>query len=264
MESEKRAPRFTYSSFDKFTDKTTIKWKDPLLGKVWGAKWDMYIYELSYSVGGTSFRATFDLTLRMVKINGVESLVFDYKYRSSDWIFLKNGNLIVHIPGGENIVLQPHESNTDVRDGGKITEVGYYQISKEDLKTIADGENLSVRVSGDSKAFELEEKGLLKFQFMARSFYADVYEDSTYDAWIDSVVGSRSSGTAASGEGGGINAAYWILAILFPPGAALYSNIKLSSKVGWLAFFVILAGTSLGYWPGILAALIYGARANKS
>lgn len=198
-----RPPRFTSSEFDKYTNKTTIKWNDPLHGKMW-AKWDYYIYELSYKVGDKSFRATCTLTPRMVKVGNVESIVFDYNYSSSDWIFLRNGNLIVHIPGGQNITLLPTESDTKVFSGN-VEEYGYYQVSKEELKAIADAENISVRLSGDSTAFELKEKALLKFQFMARSFYADVYEDSSYDPWIESIVGNKTATKSSNGSGGSSN-----------------------------------------------------------
>ena len=63
-----------------------------------------------------------------------------------------------------------------------------------------------MRVSGDSSYIELKDKGLLKFNFMCRSFYADLYEDSSYDEWINSIIppGSENKGcfiaTAAMGD----------------------------------------------------------------
>jgi hypothetical protein len=150
-----------------------------------------------------------NLKLRHVKTPDLDSIVIDYTYYSNDWMFLRNGNMIINIDGVDNVNLVPHESDTKVGEfgGSGISERGFYDITKEKLKQICDAKEISIRISGGSSYFELKDKGLLKFRFMCRSFYADLYEDSSYDEWINSIIppGSEKKGacfiaTAAMGD----------------------------------------------------------------
>lgn len=207
MENPTQEKRFIYKKFDKFKNRTDTNWKDPLLGKVFGGKWSMWIWEMNSGYGEDRYSSSLSLKLRHVKTPDLDSMVIDYTYYSKDWMFLRNGNMIINIDGVDNVNLAPHESDTDVRDGGRITENGFYNITKEQLKQICDAKEISVRISGGSSYFELEDKGLLKFHFMSRSFYADLYEDSSYDEWINSIIppGSEKKGgcfiaTAAMGD----------------------------------------------------------------
>ena len=171
--------RYISQKFDKFKNRTDTSWSDPLSGKVFGAKWSTWFWELDSSSLG--------LGLRHVKSPEIDSLVIDYRYYSKDWMFIRNGGMIINVDG-KNINLIPHESNTDVRDGGRIYEEGYFSLTKNDLTSVCKGESVSVRVSGKGVYFELKDKGLLKFRFMCRSFYADFYDDTNYNDWINSVV----------------------------------------------------------------------------
>jgi len=198
MEQQQVSKRFIYQSFDKFKNRTDTKWSDPMLKKNFGAKWDLYIWEMSVGYGENRSRSHLILYLRHVKTPEIDSIVIDYSYTANDWIYLRNGKLIVNLDGVENIELTPHESDTDVRNGGRCTEKGFFDISKENLKKICDSNSIDVRVSGASSYLELEGKGLLKFQFMCRSFYADLYDDHSYDTWIDSITppGSETKGSS--------------------------------------------------------------------
>lgn len=208
MENQTQEKRFIYKNFDKFKNRTDTSWNDPQLGKVFGAKWENN-WSMDVGYGENSSTQKFDLKLRHVKSPELDSIVIDYDWRAKDWFFVRNGKMIVNIDGIDNIELEPHESDTSVGKYGGTTlqEIGFYNISKEQLKQICDAKEISVRISGGSSYFELKDKGLLKFRFMCRSFYADLYEDSSYDEWINSIIppGSEKKGgcfiaTAAMGD----------------------------------------------------------------
>ena len=207
MENSTKEKRFILKKFDKFKNRTDISWKDPQSGKLFGAKWDTWFWQMSFGYGESRYTSKISLKLRHVKTPDLDSIVIDYTYYSNEWMFLRSGGMIINIDGLDNIELGPHESDTDVRDGGRIEENGFYKITKEQLKQICDGKEISVRINGKSSYFELKDKGLLKFHFMCRSFYSDLYEDSSYDEWINSIIppGSEKKGgcfiaTAAMGD----------------------------------------------------------------
>lgn len=208
MEATTTSKRFITQNFDKFKNRTDTSWSDPLSGKVFGAKWDTWFWELSSGYGENRSSSYIALKLRHVKTPDIDSIVIDYTYYSNDWIFLRDGNMIINLDGVDNVTIQPHESDTDVRDGGRIQENGFWNITKDDLKKVCDAKAISVRISGGSSYFELKDKGLLKFQFMCRSFYADLFDDSSYNDWINSIIppGSEKKGsgcfiaTAAMGD----------------------------------------------------------------
>lgn len=209
MENQTQEKRFINKNFDKFKNRTDTRWSDPLSGKVFGGKWSTWIWEMESGYGEDRYSSQLNLHLRHVKTPDLDSMVFDYTYYSKDWMFLRNGNMIINIDGVDNVNLAPHESDTKVGEfgGSRITEKGFYNITKEQLKQICDAKEISVRISGGSSYFELKDKGLLKFHFMSRSFYADLYEDSSYDEWINSIIppGSEKKGgcfiaTAAMGD----------------------------------------------------------------
>jgi hypothetical protein len=208
MENQTQEKRFINKNFDKFKNRTDTSWKDPQLGKVFGAKWEKN-WSMDVGYGEDKSTQQFNLKIRHVKSPELDSIVFDYDWWAKDWFFVRNGKMIVNIDGIDNIELEPHESDTSVGKygGSKVQEIGFYNISKEQLKQICDAKEISVRISGGSSYFELEGKGLLKFNFMCRSFYADLYEDSSYDEWINSIIppGSEKKGgcfiaTAAMGD----------------------------------------------------------------
>jgi hypothetical protein len=199
MENQQSSKRFIFQSFDKFKNRTDTKWKDPQLGKVFGAKWDLYVWEISVGYGEDRSTSKLILGLRHVKTPEIDSIVIDYDYKANDWMFLRNGTMIVNLDGVNNVELKPHESDTDVRDGGRCNEVGFYNISKEDLKKICDANSIAVRVSGGSSYLEVKDKGLLKFQFMCRSFYSDLYDDHSYDTWINSIIPPGSEAKSGGG-----------------------------------------------------------------
>lgn len=209
MENQTQKKRFLHKEFDKFNNRTNTLWSDPIEGKVFGGKWGLWFWEMDSGYGEDSYTSNILLKLRHIKTPDLDHIVIDYTYHSKKWMFLGDGEMIVNLDGVDNVNLKPHESETKVGEfgGSGITEKGFYNITKEQLKQICDAKEISVRISGGSSYFELKDKGLLKFYFMCRSFYADLYEDSSYDEWINSIIppGSEKKGgcfiaTAAMGD----------------------------------------------------------------
>lgn len=201
MENQVQEKRFLKKEFDKFKNSTVTKWIDPLPHKALGNnKWEIYAWEKKFGYGKDSYTSNLGLQLRHVKTPDLDSLLINYSYYSKTWMFLGKGSMIINLDGVDNITLNPNETNTKVGEFGdtRISEYGYYDITKEQLKQICDAKEIFVRVNGGSSYLELEGKGLLKFQFMCRSFYADMYDDNSYDEWINSIV---PPGT--EGKGGG-------------------------------------------------------------
>lgn len=186
--------RFIEQSFDKFKNRTDTKWKSfssSALG-------DYAFYSFQYGSNPYKNMMLF-LDLRHVKSPELDSLVIDYHFHSNDWMFLRDGNMTINLDNVENIILQPHESSTNVEVGGKINEKGFWSLNKDELKKICDAKSISVRITGGSSYFELEGKGLLRFQFMCRSFYKDLYDDNSYDVWINSICPPGSEKKSNSG-----------------------------------------------------------------
>lgn len=199
MENQVQEKRFLKKEFDKFKNHTVDIWENPISEKAFGDnKWKNYMWEMETGYGEDKTTSQFDLQLRHLKAPDLDALLIYYFYYSNEWMFLREGRLIINIDGVDNIELKPVEIESDVSGGGRVKERGFYTISKEQLKQICDAKEVAVRVSGKTSYFELKDKGLLKFYFMCRSFYAEIYDDNSYDEWINSIV---PPGT--EGKGGG-------------------------------------------------------------
>ena len=208
--------RFISQDFDKFKNSATTK-------LVWPAKFSKRYTEIwvdKNKYEDTSIRdwigMSLDLTLRHVKTPEIESCLIDYFYLGANWMFIRNGNMIINIDGVENITLEPHESDTEVGVGHRnaIAEVGYYTISKENLKRVCDAKAVEVRISGSSSYHVINnepdqdssEKTILpgdKFLWMCRAFYAGLYEDSSYNEQIEAVIPIGTENEKPAGAGGG-------------------------------------------------------------
>jgi hypothetical protein len=104
------------------------------------------------------------------------------------------GELVVNLNESTNIHLRPLElkNKFGMDDFGRgeymTTEEGYWTISQQDLKKICDADTISVRIYGRQDYFELDKMALLKFTFICRSFYQDIFDDTTYSEWINQIV----------------------------------------------------------------------------
>jgi hypothetical protein len=136
-------------------------------------------------------------------------------YLGGDWMFLRNGNMIINIDGVENITLECHESNTEVGVGYKnaCMEVGFYQITKEQLKKVCDAKEVEVRISGGSSYHSIDNKpdqkytedSILpgdKFIFMCRAFYSGLYDESSYNSQIQAIIPIGTENDQVAGKGG--------------------------------------------------------------
>ncbi len=203
--------RFIKQDFDKFKDKTTTD-------LVWPGAFSKQYVSFWFNSGTSDipYYKGFEisLTLRHVKTPDLDLSLIDYTYIGADWFFLRNGNMIINIDGRENIQLEATESNTEVGVGHRnsVAEIGYYTITKEELKKVCDAKSIEVRIAGGSSYHSLTnepnqknvEKGILpadKFLFMCRAFYSGLYDDSSYSEWLNTIVPVGSENKKPAGGG---------------------------------------------------------------
>jgi hypothetical protein len=270
MMGVEREPRnmdhpFIHKTEDKFNNKTTLTyWYGISNAKPGSIRSNLSMCWTNYSPIGT-----FNLRMRHVKTGEIGLFLLDYGYiDNKDWFHVRNGTLIVNIETTNepvNIKLQPTETGTNVRDGGNISEWGYYEITKHQMKQIADGNKIEIRVSGDNTYFDVASKvdsldDGESFQFMMRAFFnnlvdRDAYTDvlnpkveeiKNYAAWKSTSVttGGGKSTSRTTGNGGvttgttnttgnewyNNNAILFILLIFFFP-AAVYGYLKQKGKI---------------------------------
>jgi len=212
MDNQTSSKRFINQEFDKFNNKTTTTLK-------WPTKFSKKYISLWFNSGSSDLPdykgMEIDLTMRHVKTPDLDVTLIDYLYLGADWMFLRNGQMIINLDGTENINLECHESNTEVGVGFRnaVCENGYYAISKDDLKKVCDAKEVEVRISGDKGYHAINnkpdqknsEKAILpgdKFLFMCRAFYAGLYEDDTYNAQIEAIIPVGSENAKAPSSGG--------------------------------------------------------------
>ena len=86
--------------------------------------------------------------MRYVKTPDIESVLIDYHYIGNDWLFIKDKEMTINLDGGKNIKLKSHESDTNVGVGFRngVEEIGFYQITKKQLKQICDAKEVEVLI----------------------------------------------------------------------------------------------------------------------
>ena len=131
--------QFITKKNNKFENKTTTEGMPCLMEKRGHTRWYFDLRQISTPEG--------------------DDLVVDIQYFSPDWFFLKNGNLIFNLDGKKNIVIDAHESYSDVgreqggfeKESTVVTEENcFYELTKEELKEICDANNLDIQIAGDS------------------------------------------------------------------------------------------------------------------
>jgi len=212
MENQSSNNRFIKQEFDKFNNKTTTT-------LLWPGKFSKNYISFWFNKGSSDLPdykgMELDLTMRHIKTPDLDVTLIDYIYIGGDWMFLRNGKMIINIDGTENINLECNESNTEVGVGFRnaVCEIGYYQISKEELKKVCEAKEVEVRVSGDSSYHainnkpnqENSEKTILpgdKFLFMCRAFYGGLYDDASYNAQLEAIIPIGSENAKAPSSGG--------------------------------------------------------------
>ena len=153
-------------SEDKFEDKKTIKCGGGRYGSIvpQDKVASSLFQEIWFNAGSSEIKDwkgyTFCMGARHLMIKGTETFVLDYYAETGDWLFLRNGKMII-LADNNKIELEPHESQTDVGQGHRraCVEIGFYQITREDLKLIADATSVEAKVSGDTTYLELNDTG---------------------------------------------------------------------------------------------------------
>ena len=202
--------RFTETSFDKFTNKTIVRWVDPmndkLLGSPWvGTFWAKNQAQQSFGTGYTaSLDANLTLNLGLVESPGQSQLKIYYQLQTLNNMSLSSGRMIVNLDEHTNVNLNAVNTNIKFTHGNHLRapfwqEEGYYILSKAQLKTICEANTIALRLAGSSDYIEPDKTDALKFQFMCRSFVMEVFDDHTYDAWINKLVPAGSEGYEGAG-----------------------------------------------------------------
>lgn len=78
--------------------------------------------------------------------------VIDYDWLGKDWIFLRDNQIIINCDDVNKISCKASETNSEVGKfgGRRVSEEGFYNITKEQLKNICDAKKVEVRVCGSS------------------------------------------------------------------------------------------------------------------
>ena len=104
--------RFTETSFDKLTNKTIVRWVDPmndkLLGSPWvGTFWAKNQAQQSFGTGYTaSLDANLTLNLGLVESPGQSQLKIYYQLQTLNNMSLSSGRMIVNLDEHTNVNLQ--------------------------------------------------------------------------------------------------------------------------------------------------------------
>jgi hypothetical protein len=172
--------RFTETCFDKFENVTITEWICP--------KADVLFGEYNWMNKGQTIVETFNLVLRRIKDSEFEELVIDYYWFGAELFFFNSGSLIINCDNKENLRLIADDEDTRefVSPGWEMS--GSYEITIEDLRKVCNAEKIEIRVSEERYSFELEGKGLLKFQLMCRSFLSEVFNEKLHDDWVNSLL----------------------------------------------------------------------------
>lgn len=105
-----------------------------------------------------------------------DSILLDLDYGGPDWLFLRDGDIVIRINNTKNIVLKPLGENTDVssNEGHRIIcrEVLYYEISSDDFKDLCDATAIEFQITGRTSFVNGKAENL---QTIARSLYDELY-----------------------------------------------------------------------------------------
>ena len=164
---------------DKFTNKTTTRMSYGY--NVWQCS-DWQRNDPTYCNSFIHSRdCPMQMRLRHVSTPNIDSLVLDLDYTFiRDWVFLRDGELIININNVENIRLKAHENYSDVDSGpGPVTvsESVYYDLNNELLKKICDAKTLGFKIVAKHEVFEVNENGFINY---AQVFYNGFYDSTQY------------------------------------------------------------------------------------
>lgn len=141
-----------------------------------------YNFQMGGSVclGGLNF-FILTTTIRSVKHKNIEPLFIDIFLDSTEWFFLRRGELILIIDNKRiNLEFEEVSSNTYGFVYNGITENVYCIITKKILKSICDSRDLAMCIKGKKFSYEVKEPELENFKVLCRQFYNNFYDQSLY------------------------------------------------------------------------------------
>ena len=166
------ANQFITEDYDKFSDVTKIRMNNKV-------KLSSYPYICG--------------SLTLVRDKKGESIFLILDTRNRDWIFLRDGKMVLRINNEENVTLVPNEISTSVNEG-VCREVCGYEMNKDVLFKLCQAEKIEYKISGlngfttNEDNAEKEHGDLGQY---CRRFYNGVYDENAY---VESLEVTKSSG----------------------------------------------------------------------
>ena len=151
---------------DKFHNKTELVTKQVTL---WSNS-KLYDYGLSWQ------RNDIKAKFRYWSDDKEEAFLLDVDYGGPEWMFLREGDMVIRINDTKNIEIKPSGEDADVKsnEGNKIIcrEVLYYRVNKEDFIDICNATSLEFQISGGRTFVNGRAEQL---QAIGRILYNDLY-----------------------------------------------------------------------------------------
>ena len=190
---------------------------------------------------------SFIIQLRHVSAPKIDSMVIDIQYLATDWMFIRNGKLILNINGTKNLTLDPHEQGTDATGHG-VMESAFYNITPEQLLMLCNAKSIEYKLSGSNTYVtgEFNEN----MQLICKAMYNAIYDHSKFKKEIavaEEQQESISQRWAAStpclfiGWGFGVFALIKsVIALDGPGGAGTWFILAVASAtIGTIAFIIL-------------------------
>ncbi len=168
--------KFVTRREDKFHNKVELVTKEV---KLWSAS---PLYDMGLSWQRNDVKGHF----RYLSTPDGDSFLLDVDYRGPEWMFFRNGDLVIRINDSRNIVLLPQGEDSEVlsqrnpsHDGNKVTcrEVLYYEISTDDFKDLCHADSVEFQITGKRNFVKGEAEQL---QTIARHLYNELYEEEAF------------------------------------------------------------------------------------
>ena len=151
---------------DKFHNKTQLVTKQVTL---WS---DSKLYDYGLSGQRNDIRANF----RYWSDQDGETILLDVDYGGPDWLFLREGDMVIRVNNTKNIELKPSGEDNDVHanEQHKIIchEVLYYKVEKQDFIDICEATSLEFQISGSRNFVNGNAEHL---QSVGRVLYNELY-----------------------------------------------------------------------------------------
>ena len=126
------------------------------------------------------YQAQLICSFRYYSTPGVDSILLDIEYTAAEWMFFRNGDLIIRVNNSKNIVLSPQgeDSNTfSTKDYHGIREYLYYEISTDDFKDLCFADSIEFQITGNRNFINGKADMLQK---IARHLYNELYEKEAF------------------------------------------------------------------------------------